>query len=361
MLVAYFAAFELGGLSTYLVLGLLLIILITCLRVRFSRAYNQTPTQIVERPPGARTLDAPRPALPEALEDLDFALLSQAAYDETPYAKKQPTPLRDVKDDLAKQGWSICKKIGQSDGLQEKLDKAHLRAQVWINVSKSEVAATFGGTVVGNDKDWISNLRWFTPFHNDEYTKTVKVFGPAFCKVFVEHIREKLADPKSVKIYSTGHSLGGGLAQQFAYSLPLDNDVPRVHKVFAFDPSPVTGYFSVKRSVRTRNRTGLLIDRIYERGEILAYVRSITNFFWKPSAINAAIRQVRYNLFYTVQPFAGHSIAELAEKLWDLVNSPANVGRVIGEWRRPKIVFRSKPAVTGKQGPQVTSTLKSSP
>jgi hypothetical protein len=82
-------------------------------------------------------------------------------------------------------------------------------------------------------------------------------------------------------------------------------------KVYAFDPSPVTGYFSVNYKLRRANRTGLLIDRIYERGEILAYVRSITNFVHVPSAKNAAIRQIRYNLFYSVNPFKGHSAMRL--------------------------------------------------
>jgi pimeloyl-ACP methyl ester carboxylesterase len=197
------------------------------------------------------------------------------------------------------------------------------------------VAVTFGGTVVGNGKDWISNLRWFIPFHEDEYTETVQLFNPAFAEEFVR-IRTKMREPESVALYSTGHSLGGGLAQQFAYSLPLGPNVPRVGKVYAFDPSPVTGYFSVNSKIRRTNGTGLLIDRIYERGEILAYVRSITNFVRTPSAKNPEIRQIRYNLFYTVNPFKGHSISELAAQLWDLVYAPAAAApRAV--WRRPKM------------------------
>jgi hypothetical protein len=74
------------------------------------------------------------------------------------------------------------------------------------------------------------------------------------------------------------HSLGGGLAQEFAYSLPVGTfDAPRATKVYAFDPSPATGFLSVKRATRNENKKGLKTDRIYERGEVLAILRSITN------------------------------------------------------------------------------------
>jgi hypothetical protein len=317
--------------------GLLLIVFVTYLRVRSSPAYDQRPDEVVERAPGDRLLGPPRKALPYAIMDLDFALLSQAAYDETPHGLKNPKQnVRNAIADLVARGWAIRPPFGANHGLPQKLQDAHLRVQVWVNTSKNAVAVTFGGTVVGNEKDWISNLRWFLPFHQDEYTETVKLFNPAFAEEFVNGIRRKMPDPDAVTLYSTGHSLGGGLAQQFAYSLPLRPDVPRVTKVYAFDPSPVTGYFSVDAKVRRANRTGLLIDWIYERGEILAYVRSITNFVHTPSAKNAEIRQVRYNLFHTVNPFRGHSVPELAAKLWDLVYAPAAAASQ-AMWRRPKM------------------------
>jgi hypothetical protein len=64
-----------------------------------------------------------------------------------------------------------------------------------------------------------------------------------------------------------------------------------VTQVFAFDPSPVTGFYSVEKDIRDYNKENLKIDRIYERGEILAILRSFTNFVYKPSAINPSIRQ----------------------------------------------------------------------
>src|ERR1700758_2338370 len=178
-----------GRLSIDLGLGLLLIIFVTYLRVRSRPAYRQKPDEIVERAPGERLLGPPKPALPEAKKDLDFALLSQAAYDRTPHGiKNRKQNVRSAETDLAARGWTIWPPFGQNIGLPQKLDHAHLRVQVWIHKAENTVAVTFGGTVIGNDEDWISNLRWFIPFHQDEYTETVQVFNPSFANEFLTKI-----------------------------------------------------------------------------------------------------------------------------------------------------------------------------
>jgi pimeloyl-ACP methyl ester carboxylesterase len=152
--------------------------------------------------------------------------------------------------------------------------------------------------------------------HKDEYTEIVKVFGPAFVTEFSRRAKEPGGSYlRDATIYSTGHSLGGGLAQQFAYSLPTGPGMQRVAQVYAFDPSPVTGFYSVDSRTRDINKNGLLIDRIYERGEILAIARSLTSSIYPPSAKNPSVRAVRYSLFYPANPISGHSMAELACKL----------------------------------------------
>jgi pimeloyl-ACP methyl ester carboxylesterase len=127
---------------------------------------------------------------------------------------------------------------------------------------------------------------------------------------------------KDATIYSTGHSLGGGLAQQFAYSLPRNSRQRRVAQVYAFDPSPVTGFYSVDAALRDMNKAELCIDRIYERGEVLAILRSLTSLFIKPSASSPSIRGVRYSLFVSVDPIRSHSILELASKIELAARSP---------------------------------------
>jgi hypothetical protein len=292
----------------------------TYIRVRLSPAYHQKPDQVVFRKPGQRKLGLPQDAAPEAREDMEFALLSQAAYQRTADATAvQDEGGLDPDNTLESMGWSRWKSFPEGS-VKQAVDDAHLRVEVWSNSSSKKTAVTFGGTIARNIKDWKSDLRWFIHGGEDEYTVIVKTFGQAFIQEYLK--REQTTDwafLKSATLFSTGHSLGGGLAQQFAYSLP-DADVPRVHKVLVFDTSPVTGYYSVDESLRTANSKLLVIDRIYERGEILAYFRSLTNFIYPPSAKQPEIREVRYNLFYTLNPFADHSMADFAMKLVEVAN-----------------------------------------
>jgi hypothetical protein len=183
-----------------------------------------------------------------------------------------------------------------ASSIWEQIDNAHLRVEVWENAARGAVAVAFGGTVFDDPRDWLSNLRWFIPHHDDEYTLVVRTFAPAFA----EEYKRRFADSSRPVLFSTGHSLGGGLAQQFAYALPVDpaGIVPRVSEVYAFDPSPVTGYFSVAPNLRESNSRDLSIDRIYERGEILALVRSLMSLVQKASAQQPAIGGTRYSLFY---------------------------------------------------------------
>ena len=285
-------------------------------------AFRQKPDEVVTREPGCRFLGQTKPAQPEAAIDLDYALLSQAAYGdiERSIAGKGESSV-DAKKILESEGWSLWPDFPTKD-LQAQMDAVHLRAEVWTNRTKGRVVVAFGGTVFSNWKDWKSNLHWFNPFQHDEYTLTVSKFGPQFADSFIGRKGqpgwEFLQD---ASIYSTGHSLGGGLAEEFAYSLPLDRPgVPRVTKVYAFDPSPVTGFLSVTSATRKENKTNLEIDRIYERGEVLAILRSITSVIHKPPAANPKVRQVRYNLFGNdrfglTNSIAGHSIEQLSAKL----------------------------------------------
>ena len=298
----------------------------TFIRVVNSPAYKQKPDQVAIREPGHHTLGIPKDAAPDAREDLEFALLSQAAYQRTADAQQvKAGESLDADATLESMGWCRWENFPEGE-VKKKVDDVHLRVEVWSNASTKKISVGFGGTVARNIKDWRSDLRWFIPAKQDEYTVIVKTFG----KAFIEEYRKRISGPKcefpeGAALFSTGHSLGGGLAHQFAYALPPDSEVPRVKKVYAFDPSPVTGFYSVEKGLRTDNSKCLEIDRIYERGEILAYFRSLTNFIYPPSASSPTVRQLRYNLFYSHNPFASHSIADLALKLRDVsVHKPVS-------------------------------------
>jgi hypothetical protein len=291
------------------------------------RAFGQKTSQVVVRKPGHRFLSAPEPIAPFAMEHWEFAWLSVAAYLQTPAGQKQTksaladiaAPIGALSPDplppLTAAGWTKWDSF-PGDELLAKVKRSHLRVQVWERGEPPAVAVTFGGTVFNNDADWRANLRWFLPGRKgDEYTAVVQTFAPAFELEFKRRAQKMDTERLSkLVLYSTGHSLGGGLAQQFAYSLPSDRLMP-VKQVYAFDPSPVTGFFSVAKKLRDENKRGLLIDRIYERGEILALLRSLMSLLDKPSTVNAAIRGVRYSLFGAWSPMAAHSIDVLAAKL----------------------------------------------
>jgi len=290
------------------------------------RALGQTSEEVVIRIPGNRFLSAPLPIATFAKEHWEFAWLSDAAYLDTPAGEKHasemaakpvqgvgPVPPDPFKH-LANAGWKQWDNFPDESVLKQDA-KTHLRVQVWERAEPAAIAVTFGGTVFNNRADWRANFRWFIPGKRDEYTDVVQRFAPAFRDEL--NRLSRTMDPRQlaqVDLYSTGHSLGGGLAQQFAYSLP-DDCVKRVKKVYAFDPSPVTGFYSVDEKLRDLNKKGLLIDRIYERGEVLALLRSLTSLFNKPSSRNAEIRGIRYNVFRAWNPIAAHSIVELAAKI----------------------------------------------
>lgn len=77
-------------------------------------------------------------------------------------------------------------------------------------------------------RDWSANLAAFFNFDPGEYRYAREAMLPL--------IAELRAQYPSVPIYLTGHSLGGGIAQQIAYISP------EVKAVYVFDSSPVTNW-----------------------------------------------------------------------------------------------------------------------
>jgi len=102
--------------------------------------------------------------------------------------------------------------------------------------------------------------------------------------------------------------------------------MPRVSEVHAFDPSPVTGWFSVDRDVRNSNAKGLHIDRAFEHGEILAYLRLIMRYINPPTKENPSIREIRYNFVDSINPFSSHSMRLIACALIDASGQAAIPG-----------------------------------
>jgi hypothetical protein len=166
-------------------------------------AFRQTPEQVFKRKAGDRLLSGPYPVKGEAIVDWQFALLSVAAYgrsepkrgligtlmDLWKHRTLTPPKVPNVDGQLDQAGWKRWEDFPDSE-LDQEMKCSHLRAEVWGHKEKSAIAVAFGGTVFTSGKDWVSNLRWFIPWHNDEYTEIVSHFGPDFVKALAIRLRQ---------------------------------------------------------------------------------------------------------------------------------------------------------------------------
>lgn len=201
----------------------------------------------------------------------------------------------------------------------------HLVIRVWVNQAAGEAMITFRGSTAAW-QDWFTNFRWLTvmPFRAilaplrlipgvgnrlpqlwDHYDLTRR-YMPAL----VDALHKAYGE---IKINAVGHSLGGGLAQQAAYSSP------HIQTVFAFNPSPVTGFFCVPRTERVHNKRGVYITRIYEKGEFLAYARFVTRLFnpltrLAMSESDPEIEEIRFN-FMQADTVTEHKLAGMRNRL----------------------------------------------
>lgn len=210
--------------------------------------------------------------------------------------------------------------------LAKRIDGQGLFFVVYERVAEPwTIAIAFEGTNFGQLGDWRANFRWlarFRPNYEDQYTLAASEVSAAFRKRITDPAGRYRVDPANrrllsdtgepIRLVTTGDSLGGGLAQQFAYALqqvPEQPNGPRIDEVYVFNPSPVTGWFSTPDPPRSYNAKGLVIHRIFEHGEILAYLRLLTS---RPAvtAQNPAIWEYRYN-FARSTPVRNHSIRRL--------------------------------------------------
>ncbi|CRL49668.1 lipase family protein [Pseudomonas sp. URMO17WK12:I11] len=219
--------------------------------------------------------------------------------------------------------WYVWSNFPSKD-LADLAEQAKLYFSVWEHrtgdnpTTVTEVAIVFRGTEADQKQDWFSNARWFIPTRlrgEDQYNVTkIQV-----AKAFEAELQTRIAQgkiPAKVNITAIGHSLGGGLAQQLAYALPRSPGHPiRVTKVIAFNSSPVTGWFTTDNPPRDENTRGLEIDRIFEHGEALAYIRLPINFIAPPDHRDSAVRDLRFNLHEKPGGVANHASHEFACRL----------------------------------------------
>jgi pimeloyl-ACP methyl ester carboxylesterase len=165
----------------------------------------------------------------------------------------------------------------------------------------SEVSIAFKGTIFTSYADWVANAvpRWFRA---DDHYRQLRRNIDAIVNKITELPCYRRAG--STQIVTVGHSLGGGLAQ-FA---GLANK--RIKKVFAFDPSPVTGANLLDKKLREQNADHLEIDRIYQSAEVLAWVRPFIQQF--PAASSPCVRTVPFDVSQPINVIGLHSMNGLA-------------------------------------------------
>jgi hypothetical protein len=200
------------------------------------------------------------PAAETAKPFVEYAVLCAIVYD----APNAPGRCQDTVF-LGERGWRRWEDIPAISQPEDwRSEIAGLSYEIWEKDGADQVvvALVFRGTDTA--VDWWTNFRWvtrYTPFVRDQYMQVQSLTPP-----LVKAIQERHSG-KNIRIVTTGHSLGGGLAHQAAYISD------HIKEVFAFDPSPVTGFYSVPDPPRSENVRGIVVRRVYERGEILASFR----------------------------------------------------------------------------------------
>jgi pimeloyl-ACP methyl ester carboxylesterase len=214
----------------------------------------------------------------------------------------------------------------------------------------SEVSIAFRGTVGLSGGDWFSNADRFGSPYDDYYHQLRRNIDG-----IISSIKRLPCYRGATQIVSTGHSLGGGLAQLAA--LANKPTGPRITKVFAFDPSPVTGAHLVEKPLLSANAEGLTIDRIYQEGEVLSYARRlIEEYPSSKSRCRPFVRTVKVDAVSSSNAIGLHGANPLAVQMVELYNDDMPLAYKTPPSPGPKVCgLRYQPPTTDEDGAVVAS------
>jgi len=150
-------------------------------------------------------------------------------------------------------------------------------------------------------RDWRSNLAAFFGFEPTQYS-VARQRMPSLINEL-----DKVLGPTG-QLFVTGHSLGGGLAQQAGYMSK------RVKEVYTFNTSPVTNWSKLRLHGQIEQNYPV-IHRVYHGGEILEKLRFVAT-----TATSA--RFGRHDLGLQLESrsnFAGHSMQMMACTFAELI------------------------------------------
>jgi hypothetical protein len=218
------------------------------------------------------------------------------------------------RDFLKDTGWTQEKDFHETKAENE----TGLQYTAWLNrkLTPNVICIAFRGTeFLAEGKDMVSNLHpLLGPLPGfDQYEQIENTVVPAFEKKYGKRIREG-----NLVAITTGHSLGGGLAQNFMYRTH-----GKVLQCYAFDSSPVTGFTNLDGNSKDMFNELLPVNgfpdaqtvRVNQAGEILEPVRSLgSRFTYYTNQIDRITFNVSEypNLYRRQAAFSRHSISGLA-------------------------------------------------
>jgi hypothetical protein len=237
-----------------------------------------------------------------------YAAMSALAYAEdancgTAVPKLTPGERAKLESYLFARGWQEVKDVQWVPACE---DDVGLFFRVWqLEADTRQVVVAFRGT--GGFKDWLyGDLHWLTRLlpMEDQYSRARKMMQSVFDR-FPEEPQ------KPTRFYTTGHSLGGGLAQDVLYSYPK-----KITQALTFDPSSVTGFADQTSSNQVAacecNSEELngepRIFRVYDAYEVLTNLRIFHKIFFPPER---HVQELRFPIT------ASHSVKGLAFYLVD--------------------------------------------
>lgn len=217
--------------------------------------------------------------------------------------------------------WTLVRELESADGRKLQLglagdceDELGMMFHVWQRQQGDQTFVTIAFRGTSRANDWLyGNLWWlvrFLPMDNqlERAQKHAKEILAAY-----QQRELTLHHPRPV-VTSTGHSLGGSLAQFILYSNPKD-----VSQAIAFDPSSVTGFAAAGKANQHEGCACLgelgpeaRIIRVYQSYEVLANLRIFHKIFFPPER---HVQEVRFPFATSWNPIAKHSMKEFALNL----------------------------------------------
>lgn len=272
------------------------------------KQYHRTPAELAQ---GQLT-----PTLRDADYQLvlDMAMLSAIVYSGMKVPNHRPDYRQDTakyaveRRELARRGWRPFPFTYPLTAAKGQKMLGGMVYDVWVQArpgTRPLAVLVFRGTNYLEFADWVANTRPVTNWPGlwDQYEQA-RALTPAVVA------RLDSAYGGRARIMAAGHSLGGGLAQHAGYTCP------RIEKVFAFNSSPLTGYFDVAKKERLLHGSQRRTFLVYESYEVLALFRAVPTYLDRFRNLDIVV--VRYNFttgLDSPSPFRQHTMQRLVAGL----------------------------------------------